>query len=89
MFTALTRGALVLLSITIMTILFTLLPFEIALPNDIYLFFTTGFLPDIFKTINYFVPLSFILNCIYFLFALRYFGIIFGFINWIWRKIFF
>lgn len=78
----------VIVGIPVLILLFVLIPFEISLPSEIYGFLVGGFIADVFKTINYFLPLNFIISCLLTIYAIRYAGIFFNIVSWIYHKIF-
>ena len=75
------------LSITIVTLLFTLLPFQIALPQELVTFFTNGAFHDFINILYYFFPIDFLIACLIFLYSAKYLGIFMNIISWIYHKL--
>lgn len=78
----------VLFGFSFLALLFTLLPFTIALPGELLAFFTGNSVRDFFSSLYYFLPLDYLFACILIVYSARYFKIIFKMISWLYHKIF-
>lgn len=76
-----------LIAITLLTSLFLLIPFEIALPQEVVNFIATGPIQKIVDITYYFFPIDYLIICISVLFLAKYSGIIFRIITWIYNKV--
>lgn len=59
------------------------IPFKISLPNEVMEIFESGSLENLFMTISYFVPISYLLVLLGALFAIKYTRIWTALIGWV------
>lgn len=76
------------LGFSVLVLLFTLLPFTIALPGEMVAFFTGNSVKEFFSSLYYFLPLDYLFSCILIIYVSRYFKIFLKLISWIYHKIF-
>ena len=60
-----------------------LLPFKLVFPNELMSIFTSGWFYNLISTVSFFIPVNFILSCLFLILASKYSSVITNFINWI------
>lgn len=70
------------LIITIISVLFYFIPIKIALPSFLYDFLIDSPLTKVCSALDFLFPVSFLIECILFIFLLKNIGVIFGAIKW-------
>jgi hypothetical protein len=73
--------------ISLVAVFFAVIPITISLPTSLVDFLTSGPIIKIFQSIEYFLPIKFLVECFIFILILQNSSILFRAIVWIYDKI--
>ena len=76
----------VVIAISIMTVIFTLIPYRLELPSEVYNMFMNGTINKFFSTLYYFIPVDFLLKCILCIFVAKFINVFFDIVQFVWSK---
>lgn len=77
----------VVTAIALLTVVFTLVPFKLELPSEVYNMFIDGTINKFFSTLYYFIPVDFILKCVLTVFIAKFINVFFDIVHFVWDKI--
>lgn len=80
------KGMKLGVAIGTLTLLFILIPFKLALPEEIYILFLSGDISSFFRNFSYFLPINFLITCILIIFASKYLKVFWNLIKFLWEK---
>ncbi len=75
------------LGVSILIVLFSILPFQIGLPTELVEFFKNGAIQNLVNIVYYFFPIDFMIACLIFLYSAKYLGVFMNIISWIYHKV--